>query len=206
MPGCAQAPAVSTLASWPSAPTTRAAATTTAMCASSPCPRTAPTPPPPSWWVLACLGAVPRDWVVLPYPGMSFCLSPGCEGPWTSSLPACTRRAFLCNVLGGPGPMPQPTVTFCLPASPSLSRQAGMTIVPVGVDAKGNINIAELKQKAEQHKCAACPETKCMHCYRELGASRPARQARRQCVRLVGAPVPRPASHCLLPAGTSWRH
>ena len=30
--------------------------------------------------------------------------------------------------------------------------QAGMTIVPVGVDAKGNINIAELKQKAEQHK------------------------------------------------------
>lgn len=32
------------------------------------------------------------------------------------------------------------------------ARQAGMTIVPVGVDAKGNINIAELKQKAEQHK------------------------------------------------------
>lgn len=27
-----------------------------------------------------------------------------------------------------------------------------MTIVPVGVDAQGNINIAELKQKAEQHK------------------------------------------------------
>jgi len=27
-----------------------------------------------------------------------------------------------------------------------------MTIVPVGVDAQGNINVAELKQKAEQHK------------------------------------------------------
>lgn len=35
-------------------------------------------------------------------------------------------------------------------ASPPL--QAGMTIVPVGVDAQGNINVAELKQKAEQHK------------------------------------------------------
>lgn len=27
-----------------------------------------------------------------------------------------------------------------------------MTIVPVGVDAQGNINVAELKAKAEQHK------------------------------------------------------
>jgi glycine cleavage system protein P-like pyridoxal-binding family len=32
------------------------------------------------------------------------------------------------------------------------SLQAGMSIVPVGVDAQGNVNIAELKQKAEQHK------------------------------------------------------
>jgi glycine cleavage system protein P-like pyridoxal-binding family len=30
--------------------------------------------------------------------------------------------------------------------------QAGMTIVPVGVDAKGNINIEEVRQKAQQHK------------------------------------------------------
>lgn len=35
---------------------------------------------------------------------------------------------------------------------PLLGLQAGMTIVPVGVDAQGNINVAELKQKAEQHK------------------------------------------------------
>jgi glycine dehydrogenase len=40
---------------------------------------------------------------------------------------------------------------FCA-SSPPCCLQAGMTIVPVGVDAKGNINIAELKQKAEQHK------------------------------------------------------
>lgn len=29
---------------------------------------------------------------------------------------------------------------------------AGMRIVPIGVDRKGNINIAELKAKAEEHK------------------------------------------------------
>lgn len=29
---------------------------------------------------------------------------------------------------------------------------AGMTIVPVGVDSKGNIDIEELRQKAEEHK------------------------------------------------------
>ncbi|KAL4447273.1 hypothetical protein ABPG77_007306 [Micractinium sp. CCAP 211/92] len=36
--------------------------------------------------------------------------------------------------------------------NPASAVMCGMTIVPVGVDAKGNINIAELKQKAEQHK------------------------------------------------------
>jgi len=29
---------------------------------------------------------------------------------------------------------------------------AGMRIVPIGVDKEGNINMVELKQKAEEHK------------------------------------------------------
>jgi glycine dehydrogenase len=36
--------------------------------------------------------------------------------------------------------------------NPASAIMAGMTIVPVGVDAKGNVNIAEVKAKAEQHK------------------------------------------------------
>ncbi|KAL4527675.1 hypothetical protein Ndes2526B_g08646 [Nannochloris sp. 'desiccata'] len=36
--------------------------------------------------------------------------------------------------------------------NPASAVMAGMTIVPVGVDAKGNINIPELKKKAEEHK------------------------------------------------------
>lgn len=36
--------------------------------------------------------------------------------------------------------------------NPASAVMAGMTIVPVGVDAHGNINIAELKEKAEAHK------------------------------------------------------
>lgn len=36
--------------------------------------------------------------------------------------------------------------------NPASAVMAGMTIVPVGVDAQGNINIAELKAKAEQNK------------------------------------------------------
>lgn len=48
----------------------------------------------------------------------------------------------------------QHTGSLTLPGRLSGSQrlQAGMTIVPVGVDAQGNINVAELKQKAEQHK------------------------------------------------------
>jgi hypothetical protein len=34
-------------------------------------------------------------------------------------------------------------VCYCAP---------GMRIVPIGVDRKGNINISELKAKAEEHK------------------------------------------------------
>lgn len=36
--------------------------------------------------------------------------------------------------------------------NPASAVMAGMTIVPVGVDAKGNVNIAELKEKAEANK------------------------------------------------------
>ena len=36
--------------------------------------------------------------------------------------------------------------------NPASAVMAGMTIVPVGVDAQGNINIQELKQKAEENK------------------------------------------------------
>ena len=60
---------------------------------------------------------------------------------------AGTRRFARCVLL---------LVAEVVPCCPGRRRccpmQAGMTIVPVGVDAQGNINIAELKQKAEQHK------------------------------------------------------
>ena len=36
--------------------------------------------------------------------------------------------------------------------NPASAVMAGMSIIPVGVDSLGNINIAELKAKAEQHK------------------------------------------------------
>jgi len=36
--------------------------------------------------------------------------------------------------------------------NPASAVMAGMSIVPVGVDQQGNINMAELKQKAEQNK------------------------------------------------------
>ena len=36
--------------------------------------------------------------------------------------------------------------------NPASAVMAGMTIVPVGVDSKGNIDIEELRQKAEEHK------------------------------------------------------
>lgn len=36
--------------------------------------------------------------------------------------------------------------------NPASAVMAGMSIVPVGVDPQGNINIEELKSKAEQHK------------------------------------------------------
>lgn len=36
--------------------------------------------------------------------------------------------------------------------NPASAVMAGMSIVPVGVDSKGNIDMAELKQKAEQNK------------------------------------------------------
>ena len=36
--------------------------------------------------------------------------------------------------------------------NPASAVMAGMSIVPVGVDKEGNINIAELKEKAEQNK------------------------------------------------------
>lgn len=36
--------------------------------------------------------------------------------------------------------------------NPASAVMAGMSIVPVGVDAQGNINIQELKQKAEENK------------------------------------------------------
>ncbi len=45
-------------------------------------------------------------------------------------------------------PASHPLLCCALPAV----LQAGMTIVPVGVDAQGNINIAEMRQKAELHK------------------------------------------------------
>jgi len=34
---------------------------------------------------------------------------------------------------------------------------AGMRIVPIGVDKEGNINMVELKQKAEEHKDKSVP-------------------------------------------------
>ena len=36
--------------------------------------------------------------------------------------------------------------------NPASAVMAGMSIVPVGVDQKGNIDMKELKEKAEQHK------------------------------------------------------
>lgn len=36
--------------------------------------------------------------------------------------------------------------------NPASAVMAGMSIVPVGVDKEGNINIAELKEKAEKNK------------------------------------------------------
>jgi glycine dehydrogenase len=36
--------------------------------------------------------------------------------------------------------------------NPASAVMAGMSIVPVGVDQQGNINMEELKQKAEQNK------------------------------------------------------
>ena len=36
--------------------------------------------------------------------------------------------------------------------NPASAVMAGMSIVPVGVDSKGNIDIKELKQKAEDNK------------------------------------------------------
>ena len=36
--------------------------------------------------------------------------------------------------------------------NPASAVMAGMTIVPVGVDAKGNVDIAQLQERAEQHK------------------------------------------------------
>ncbi len=42
--------------------------------------------------------------------------------------------------------------------NPASAVMAGMTIVPVGVDAKGNINIAELKEKVRGGKGKPCFE------------------------------------------------
>ncbi len=41
--------------------------------------------------------------------------------------------------------------------NPASAVMVGMTIVPIGVDAKGNVDIGELREKAAQHsdKCAA---------------------------------------------------
>ena len=67
-----------------------------------------------------------------------------------AALPERWRASCLEGVQTLVGLPPRTTQPPPHPALPCL--QAGMTIVPVGVDAKGNINIAELKQKAEQHK------------------------------------------------------
>lgn len=60
----------------------------------------------------------------------------------------------MCTDIGPPFPRLQICIipTSAHGTNPASAIMVGMKIVPISTDAKGNIDIAELKEKAEQHK------------------------------------------------------